>query len=56
LHLSNFSEKADFAGFYGGVRRGAGEKKRQKRSGEEISRLRAFAYILPGLLSDLEAD
>jgi hypothetical protein len=32
------------------------QKKRQKLTGEEISRLCAFAYILPGLLSDLEAD
>jgi hypothetical protein len=37
---------------------GARQKERQKRSGEKISRLCAFAYILPGLLSDsdLEAD
>jgi hypothetical protein len=62
LHLSKFSEKVDFAGFYRGVRvarnkrSDARQKKRQKRIGEEISRPRAFAYKRSGLLSDLEAD
>jgi hypothetical protein len=58
----SFRKKVDFAGFSCRVRavrdeRGvATAKEKAKADGEEISRLCAFAYILPGLLSDLEAD
>jgi hypothetical protein len=63
LHLSKFSEKSRLSRLLlrsrprGEIKEaGRDKKKRQKLTGEELSRLYAFACILPGLLSVLEAD